>query len=111
MIYGSVAGVFRSIITAGWANDSDGSVEASTGHFAKVEIPSHAGERAEMRDAVFSEDSEEGAVFDTIEAGWYLVKEDSDGNVTYEKCKGYAEATVLFEGLEHDFAEWSEVEA
>lgn len=31
-------GLFREIVTAGWANQSDGNVEAPTGYFAKVTI-------------------------------------------------------------------------
>src|SRR5689334_16906680 len=42
---------FRQIVTAGWANKSDGNVEANTGHFALITIEPN--EMPELIDAVF----------------------------------------------------------
>ena len=85
MQYGEPEGAFRAVVTAGWGVKSSGDVEAPTGHFAVVEIPEHAGERAEMRAAVFDGDAEAAEGFDCLDAGWYLVTEDSNGNVSYSR--------------------------
>ena len=108
MIYGTVHGAFRSIVSAGWNVKSGGEADAPTGHFAIVEIPIHDGERAEMRDAVFSDSPEEGEAFDTIPAGWFMVIEDFQGNVGLVKLDHEAEANKLFQHYEKAYAEWAE---
>jgi len=110
MLYGTIEGVLRSIITAGWNVKSDGHVEANTGHFAIVEIPEHEGERDEMRDAVFLDELDEAEVYDTIQAGWYFVVEDSQGNITYSQTKDRAEAFNLFEKAQEVYSQWVEEE-
>lgn len=107
MIYGTVHGAFRSIVSAGWNVKSGGDVEANTGHFAIVEIPAHAGERAEMRDAVFAEDEVEAEIFDSIPAGWFMVFEDSQGNVGLANADNKADAEQMFQSAEADYAEWA----
>lgn len=107
MIHGTVHGAFRSIVTAGWNVKSGGDVESATGHFAIVEIPAHAGERAEMRDAVFSDNPDEKKVFDSIPAGWFMVIEDSQGNVGLVKADDKSEADQMFENAEAEYAEWA----
>lgn len=107
MLYGTIEGVFRSIITAGWNVKSDGDVEANTGHFAIVEIPEHDGERDQMREAVFMDELDEAEVFDRIPTGWYLVVEDSQGNVTYSQTANRDEAFRLFQTSEAKYAEWA----
>jgi hypothetical protein len=106
MLYGTAEGVFRSIITAGWNVKSDGDVEANTGHFAIVEIPEHEGERNQMRDAVFLDELDPAEVFDTIQAGWYFVVENSQGNVSFVQAKNEADAYRLFQTAEAEYAEW-----
>lgn len=69
-----LARAFRQIVTAGWANLSDGNVEAPTGHFALVHI--EPAEMRELMEAVFEDEPEPV----TIYPGSYLVLEDSDGN-------------------------------
>lgn len=100
MIYGTIEGVYRSIISAGWAVKSGGDVEASTGHYAVLEIPAHPGERAEMREAVFGEDETEAAVFDSAASGWFFVVEGSSGNISYAVCNGEPDAMSLFNEAE-----------
>jgi hypothetical protein len=107
MIYGTVHGVFRSIVNAGWNVKSGGNVEANTGHFAIVEIPARPGERAEMRDAVFSDNSDEEKVFDSLPAGWFMVIEDSQGNIGLVSADDEAEANQLFQDAEAEYAEWA----
>lgn len=107
MIHGTVHGAFRSIVSAGWNVKSGGDVEANTGHFAIVEIPTQDGERAEMRDAVFSDNPDEEKVFDSIPAGWFVVIEDSQGNIGLVKADDKAEADQIFGIYEADYAEWA----
>ena len=107
MIYGTVEGVMRSIVNAGWHVKSDGHVVFPVGYFSVVEIPAHAGERAEMRDAVFGENLDEEKVFDTIEAGWYFVTIHDDGNVYVTRCENEDEANQRYANVETVYAEWA----
>jgi hypothetical protein len=97
MLYGTIEGVFRSIIAAGWSVASDGDVKASTGHFAIVRIPENENERFQMREAVFLDELDEAEFFDTIAAGWYFIVEDSQGRISYSNTKNNAEAFRLFD--------------
>jgi hypothetical protein len=106
MIYGTTEGVFRSIANAGWGVKSDGDVEAPVGYFTLVEIPSHDGERAEMRDAVFGENLDEEAIFDKVEAGWYIVTQSSTGNIFVNPCKDEVEANKRYSNLEEGYSEF-----
>lgn len=107
MIYGTIQGVMRSIVNAGWHVKSDGNVMFPVGYFSVVEIPSHAGERAEMRDAVFSDDETEAEEFDKAEAGWYFVTQHEDGNVYVTACDDEDEANQRYANLESVYAEWA----
>ena len=110
MIYGTEQGVFRSIITAGWGVQSRGEVEAVTGHFSVVEIPAHDGERAEMREAVFSDDPTEAEAFDKVETGWYFVVESSDGSINPDKCKNRDYAFARFALASSAYEAWADGE-
>lgn len=107
MIHGTVHGAFRSIVNAGWNVKSVGEVEATTGHFAVVEIPAHVGERAAMRDAVFSDNPDEETVFDSIPSGWFIVIEDSQGNIGLVNADNEADANRMFNDAEAEYAEWA----
>lgn len=107
MIYGTIEGVFRSIVNAGWHVKSDGHVEFPVGYFSVVEIPAHEGERAEMRDAVFSDDEVEAEAFDKVEAGWYFVTQHNDGNVYVTLCNGEDDADQRYANLESVYADWA----
>lgn len=71
-----LARAFRQIVTAGWSEQSDGDVSAPTGHFALIPLP--PADLSELIDACF--DGEDPGV--KIEAGFYVLVEDSDGNST-----------------------------
>lgn len=88
----------QRVVTAGWANQSDGNVEAPTGHFAKIIIEPN--ELNELVNAVF--DGEDCL----LGAGYYLLTEDSDGNALVEQ---FAERTPLhaeYNRLVSDYAHW-----
>jgi hypothetical protein len=107
MIYGTVQGVMRSIVNAGWHVKSDGHVVFPVGYFSVVEVPTHAGERAEMRDAVFSDDETEAVAFDAVEAGWYFVTQHEDGNIYVTLCEGEDDANQRYANMETVYAQWA----
>lgn len=107
MIYGSVDGVFLSIINAGWHVKSDGHVEFPVGYFSVVEVPEHAGERAEMRDAVFGENLDEEKIFDKVRAGWYFVVQANDGNIYVTPCKDAADANQRYDNMVEAYSQWA----
>ena len=106
MITGTTNGVFRSIANAQWGVQSGGDVEAPCGFFTVVQIPEHAGERAEMREAVF-EDPDEVVIFDGLAAGWYFVVQDSDGGVAHTRCEDEKDAFSCFRRSEETYSEWT----
>lgn len=93
-----LARTFRAIVTAGWANESDGNVEAPTGHFAYVTIEEN--EVSDVLDAIgFDED------FAPIFPGAFIVMEDSDGNT--ELIEFSSNALAAFRALQRDYAIWN----
>ena len=94
--------LFKSIISAGWANKSDGNVEAPTGAFAVVEIPRPLGELAEMKAAVEDPDLEK---FDWPPPAFYFCSENSLGQI-YVWQLPEAKAWAMFERYLDSFSEW-----
>lgn len=94
-----LARAFREIVTAGWANLSDGNVEANTGHFALVHI--EPSELEELKLVFESRDD-----FVVPYPGTYLIEEDSNGNTTvtdYPTLDGCLES---YNRLAREFAIW-----
>jgi hypothetical protein len=98
-----LARLFRQIVTAGWANQSDGNVEAPTGHFALVNIA--PAEMGELKDAVFGDEPDTDD-YKMLYPGNYLVEEDSDGNTTVTEYLSEARALAAFVQLQREFVLW-----
>lgn len=91
--------VARDIVSAGWANQSFGSVQES-GHFALLIIePTEIDEI--MRTFEFDLSREEVAAL----AGYYIVREDSQGLVWLTSFDTKAEAEQMFKILEAAYQE------
>lgn len=100
--------LFKQIITAGWAVQSDGDVESSWGYFSLIEIPSHEGEFTELMDALELDDEDEN-LLRALPRGWYISIESSDGFIyVYEVTSGEIHAKALFSIRADHFSEWSE---
>jgi hypothetical protein len=91
--------VFRTIVTAGWANLSDGNVEAPTGAFSLVHIETN--EINDLVAAVF-----DGQVSPVPYPGDYLVLEDSDGNTTVTEYITLDRAMAAYNQLVIEFTIW-----
>lgn len=101
--------VLQAMITGGWANESDGDVEAPTGHFARVSN-SEAEVYGEPGSIVstFSDVIAMYGMTDTNELiGHFLVVEDSQGFVTVHAFDDPIALTRLFQQMQDDFAEWN----
>lgn len=94
--------LFKAIITAGQARDTDGEVDSPTGHFALIEIPEYLHELAAMRDEV---DPDSSLTNDWPESGWYFATENSDGVITVYKGKHHTVANA-FAAARTDYGEW-----
>jgi hypothetical protein len=95
-----LARLFRTIVTAGWANLSDGNVEAPTGAFSLVHI--EPTELDELMLAVF-----DGADLPVrLYPGSYFVHEDSDGNTTVTEYITLNRALEAYNSLVREFAWW-----
>lgn len=103
--------VMQAIITAQWSNNSNGDVEAPTGHFAIVERPSHPGELNDMLAAIEDMDDPDNIdmihAFEDAEPGFYAVVEDSNGLVHITGPHTQQEATEWFTKAEDAYAEWN----
>jgi hypothetical protein len=74
----TIGNMFKALVTAGWANESDGDVESVTGHFAIIDMST---ERDMMRDVC----EEMGVKWvDGIAYNWFTLREDSQGFMHYE---------------------------
>lgn len=99
-----IARLFRDIVTAGWANLTDGEVEAPTGHFAVVSI--EPAERAELVAAVWDTDEDRAEAEKLIYPGDYMVFEDSDGNTELIEYLSLAAAMGVFNQFQRDYNLW-----
>jgi hypothetical protein len=97
---------FRQIVTAGWANKSDGNVEAPGGHFALVSISDD--EYDELVDAVFDGQDMSGQPRESY-LGHFIVEEDSDGNTELIECKNLHEAENVYHSALREYNIWASV--
>jgi hypothetical protein len=102
--------VLQAMISGGWANESDGSVGAPTGHFARV-----SNSREEVEGIP-------GGVIETFEdvintygledmdllIGHFLVVEDSQGFVHVTEYDSEVELTRAFQELQDAYSLWAE---
>lgn len=94
---------FKQIVSAGWANKSDGNVEAPCGYYALIEVPEHEGENVAMREAVTDFDKIE---MNWPEPGWYTTTENSDGIILVFKHASQYAAQLAFNSIEASFLRW-----
>lgn len=101
--------VFQCIITGGWANESDGNVEAPTGAFARVsstrdEVMGWPGGMAQA----FSDELSMYEVSPEELIGDFLVREDSQGNVFVTAYDNPIQLTRDYIALQDEYAMWDE---
>lgn len=100
---------FKTLVTGGWANESDGNVEAPSGYFAKVIIRDN--EHAEVVQA-FGEEyesisgNEDDKRFATT--GFFGTLEDSNGFIWVTKFTDEADLDDWYAGLQEQFSTWDE---
>lgn len=103
LLAGKYDRLFKSIVSSGWANESDGNVESVTGYFALIEIPSNIGELQEMQHAV----DESSLIEDEWpESGWYTCYENSDGLIFVFEWRNEAAARDWYSKQEELFGRW-----
>ena len=101
--------VLQAMVTGGWANESDGNVEAPTGHFARVS--NSAAEMMEVCQAFADEIAMHGLTCEDAHAlliGDFLVREDSQGNVFVTAYDNPIALTRDFQALQDAYALWDE---
>jgi hypothetical protein len=97
-------GLFKQIITAGWAVKSDGNVESPLGYFALVEIPSSSGERDEMSGALELNEHDQ-QLFEELTSAWFITREMNTGIIYVYQC-GELFAKTWYDRLEKIFLMW-----
>jgi hypothetical protein len=97
--------VLQAMITQGWANESDGDVEAPTGHFARVtnEARDIDGVHDAFKDVIVAY----GLGDESVLIGHFLVREDSQGFVDVTSYDNPIELTRDFQALQDAYAEWN----
>lgn len=98
--------VLQAMVTGGWANESDGSVEAPTGHFARVtnEARDMDGVHDAFKDVIVTY----GLGDESKLIGHFLVREDSNGMVSITAYDNPIALTRDFQQLQDDYAAWAE---
>lgn len=94
---------FRTLVTAGWANVSDGDTKATTGFFAMIDMTT---ERP-MMTQVLVEAGIEPQVIDRIESGWYMVTENDDGLIFIAGPQQENRVSQWYEAKAAEYAAWS----
>ena len=95
----------QKIITAGWANRSNGDVNAPTGHFALIDLPEN--EMPELLDAMSDElDESEFEAIRNEMGNTLFVLEVMDGRVLVSNSP-YPVALRLFNSLSDSFEKWA----
>ena len=89
----------RALVTAGWANESDGHVDSPMGHFAIIDL---VNDRHEMADVLEIDEDELPA------AHYYLVVEDSNGNVDVSTYYMFSSAEDEFRDLQQHYVLWAD---
>lgn len=109
--------ILSYLTSVGWANDSDGSVEAPTGWFAKisndpadVHVPN-----TEITSVLADWFEQNPEVVDSPELrkeleGHFLVRENEQGFVYVEEFKWAANRDAAYNRLEREYSEWLEPE-
>lgn len=91
----------RAIVTAGWANETDGHVDSPVGHFAIVDLTT---ERTIIADIL----AEDDLTLEGLPPAWYIVSEDDQGNVAVLQYDTEAEARRAFDYLAGRYSEWAD---
>ena len=102
--------ILDAMVSQGWANQSDGNVDASTGHFARVSNePADIGNEFggimdAFKDEAYLEIPED---YDWAElVGHFLVLKDSAGFLTVIKYDSEAELVKVYRDLESAYSDW-----
>lgn len=100
--------VLDVMVTEGWANQSDGNVEAPTGHFAMVcttedeALGTPGGVAEGFEDAIA-----QAGLSDARELiGNYIVRTNNQGFVSVESFETLALCHMAYAELQSDFYEW-----
>ena len=93
---------FKAIISNGWANETDGNVEAPMGFFAIIDLTT---EREQITE-ILAEYELDGAM-EHIEPSWYITTEDTRGFLSYERSTEIA-AKEWFKQMQKRYYKWSE---
>jgi hypothetical protein len=108
-LHGKYDRLFKEIVSSGWTNESNGSTEAPSGYFTKIEVGS---DRAAMRDMLDGHDSyqfQNTDLFDELNDGWYLTKEDDNGLIwVWFDSKDNIDSAFAY--LESEFRAWADAE-
>jgi hypothetical protein len=94
-----LARLFQQIVTAGWANKSDGSDDFGK-NFALINI--EPAEMKELIDAVF----DGGEPLTKIYPGSYVLVEDSDGNATLTEYLADSVSNAEYDRLYAEYTAW-----
>ncbi len=88
-----------ALVTEGWANQSDGEVDAPSGHFAIIDATTEREIMADLTEYV-------GEDFSAVPAAWLLVEHDDQGFVTVTECDSEADAQARYAALEAIYVAW-----
>jgi hypothetical protein len=95
--------LFKTIVSSGWSEQSDGDVESPQGYFAVVEIPYSEAERQDMANACdLGWDHE-----DWPDPGWYVTTETDRGLIWVYEFASSIGAHRRYDALVKDYGDWA----
>ena len=100
--------ILHTLITWGWANQSDGDVQAPTGYFALMEVPDGDSQWQsvveECRVSLRLDTSDR----DTVPApGWYILQETDQGIKYTFETRNQLHAEFLDKALVEEYGTWA----
>lgn len=93
---------FRTIVTGGWANESNGDVESRTGHFARCSITE--ADLPEFRDLMTDEDLPHAGPW--VLTGHFLILENDLGQVFVTRYRTESDLMAVYQYLTEDYDAW-----
>lgn len=98
---------FKQIISGGWAQQSDGNVEAPTGFFALIPISREDLKRegGSLWDAIFNEDDYSRSL-EVPRPGYYVTTENEQGIIWVYRYSDLNSASAMYDKLEDEYLKW-----
>lgn len=107
MAHENLIGILDDVVSHGMEEKNGGNVESPVGYFALIGIERESVE--DLMTDLYDNDWTAGYIT-APEPGWYVFRQDSDGNKTFEGPDSEDEARAWYGDLVEAYDEWRDIE-